>query len=54
MFLCQRTTADDDEPLFNKNLDNESLLVDNRRCTVTEYYARLVLDLWEWLLLINE
>ena len=37
--MCQRTTANDDESLSNKNLDNESLLFANRRHTVTEYYA---------------
>ena len=37
--MCQRTTVNDDESLFNKNLDNESLLVDNGRHTFTEYYA---------------
>lgn len=36
MFLCQGTTVDDDESLFDKNLDNKSLLVDNKSHTVTK------------------
>ena len=39
MFLSQRTNVADDESLSNKNLDNETLLVDNTRHTVTEYHA---------------